>query len=79
MYRGTPMFGNVTALLGWICIGEILERKACRTHAPGMRPGFLTLDSREQTAGRVFYCQPTGPNTLYHRDDYVERPRAMGV
>ena len=23
--------------------------------------------------------QPTGPNPLYHRDDLVDRPRAMGV
>ena len=22
---------------------------------------------------------PTGPNPLYHRDDEVDRPRAMGV
>ena len=23
--------------------------------------------------------QPTGPSPLYHRDDLVDRPRAMGV
>ena len=28
---------------------------------------------------RDFYSQPTGPNPLYHRDDLVVRPRAMGV
>ena len=28
---------------------------------------------------RVLYRQPTGPNPLYHRDDEVDRPRAMGV
>ena len=27
----------------------------------------------------VVYWQPTGPNLLYHRDDLVVRPRAMGV
>ena len=27
----------------------------------------------------VLYWQPTGPNPLYHRDDQVDRPRAMGV
>ena len=25
------------------------------------------------------YFQPDGPNSLYHRDDLVDRPRAMGV
>jgi len=28
---------------------------------------------------RVLYWQPTGPNPLFHRDDEVDRPRAMGV
>jgi len=28
---------------------------------------------------RVLYRQPTGPNPLYHRDNKVDRPRAMGV
>ena len=28
---------------------------------------------------RVLYGQPTGPSPLYHRDDLVDRPRAMGV
>ena len=32
------MCGNVTALVGWICIGKIQEQK----HAPGMQPGILT-------------------------------------
>ena len=27
----------------------------------------------------ALYWQPTGPNPLYHRDDQVDRPRAMGV
>ena len=26
---------------------------------------------------RVFYFQPAGPSPLYHRDDLVDRPRAM--
>ena len=26
---------------------------------------------------RVLYGQPAGPNPLYHRDDSVDRPRAM--
>jgi len=30
------------------------------------------------TRERVLRCQP-GPNPLHHRDDYVDRPRAMGV
>ena len=37
MWWGTPMCGNVTALVGWIYIGDIQEQK----HAPGMRPGIL--------------------------------------
>ena len=28
---------------------------------------------------RVLYRQPTGANPLHHRDDLVDRPRAMGV
>jgi len=36
------MFGNVTALVGWIYVGKMQGRKACSTHAPGMRPGSLT-------------------------------------
>ena len=28
---------------------------------------------------RTLYWQPSGPNPLYHRDDQVDRPRAMGV
>ena len=27
----------------------------------------------------VLYRQPTGPNALYHRDDLVDRSRAMRV
>ena len=27
---------------------------------------------------RILDWQPTGPNPLYHRDDLVDRPRAMG-
>ena len=25
-----------------------------------------------------FHKQPAGPNLLYHRDEWVDRPRAMG-
>ena len=32
---------------------------------------------RKRERGRVLYCQPTGPNPLDHRDDLVDRPRAM--
>ena len=28
---------------------------------------------------RVLYGQRTGPNPLYHRVDYVNRPRAMAL
>jgi hypothetical protein len=28
---------------------------------------------------RLLYRQPTGPNPLYHRDDLVERPRAIQI
>ena len=28
---------------------------------------------------RVLYGQPAGPDPLYHRDDEVDRPRAIGV
>ena len=27
----------------------------------------------------VLYSQPTGPNPLHHREDLVDRPRAMRV
>ena len=33
---------------------------------------FLCSAERESS-----YVQPTGPNPLYHRDDEVDRPRAM--
>jgi len=33
----------------------------------------------ENARERVLHCQPTGPNPLYHRDDKVDLPRAMGV
>ena len=32
-----------------------------------------------QTLERVIHWQPAGPNPLYHRNDLVDRPRAMGV
>jgi len=28
---------------------------------------------------RVLYQKPAGPKPLYHRDDWVDRPRALGV
>jgi len=37
-----------------------------------------SADRLFQRAG-VFHWQPTGLNPLYHRDDSVDRPRAMGV
>jgi hypothetical protein len=30
-------------------------------------------------AERVLHGQPAGPNPLFHRDDLVDQPRAMGV
>ena len=42
-----------------------------------MRDSPTTTNHQERE--RVLYCQPTGPNPLYHRDDEVVRPRAMGV
>ena len=32
-----------------------------------------------QQRERILYSQPTGPNSLYHRDDLVDWPRARGV
>ena len=36
--------------------------------------GLRTRHAEDLRRERVLYCQPTGPNPLYHRDDLVERP-----
>jgi len=38
---------------------------------------LLQQGTRERV--RVLYMQPAGLNPLDHRDDWVDRPRAMGV
>ena len=48
--------------------------RASRPHAPlavAPPPAFGTE--------RLVFRQPTGPHTLYHRDNLVDRPRTMGV
>ena len=53
--RVRELCSNVTNLVGWIYIVEIQEQKhtgaeARSTHAPGMRPGVLTLNSWPMSA-----------------------------
>jgi len=58
---------------GW---GGTLQELAERVSlVRGERFRFTNDPARE----RLLYRQPTGPNPLYHRDDLVDRPRAMGV
>ena len=45
----------------------------------GLGPARRVVQGRPCHRERVLYYQPTGLNPLYHRDDWVDRPRAMGV
>ena len=54
-------------------VGCVLsERDARRQRGPGQPHQDMARCDRR---GGAF----TGPNPLYHRDDQVDRPRAMGV
>jgi len=51
-------------------------------YARASQPGVAAkqpLSYPEPSRDRVLHWQPTGPNLLYHRDDLMDRPRAMGV
>jgi len=49
----------------WTCVDHVQRLGSRLAHVPDKE--------------RVLYFQPTGPNPLYHRDDQVDRPRAMAV
>ena len=51
--------------------GVECRRVLCRVR--GGSPALAGL------TGRNRHCQPSGPNPVYHRDDVVDRPRAMRV
>ena len=64
-------FGFRVSLTRWIASDPGIEDPETVNSSDGS-PGACRRE-------RVLYRKPTGPNPLYHRDDQVDRPRAMGV
>ena len=54
---------------------DIFEERVLRGDGEGRVPDV----GGGGVAERVTRLQRESPNPLYHRDDYVDRPRAMGV
>ena len=54
-----------------------LKLSDTRVYEPQIRA--LLVTTTNFCAVVVLYCQPTGQHPLYHRNDLVDRPRAMGA
>ena len=67
----------VIRMIDDIMVDVLLENLASYSQNINQPPDGTRISSACRE--RVVYCQPTGPNPFYHRDDLVDRPRAMGA